>query len=309
MPKEVFGRDFAVPAARRAADLRGDRPPRPPVRRPGRHEDPPHRRRAAAAPRPRAAGRRCSPASHGIADIALTTNGSLLAAKARALKAAGLTRVTVSLDALDDATFGAMNDVDFPVARVLAGIEAAADAGLAPVKINMVVKRGVNDHCLLPMARPLPRHAATSCASSSTWTSARPTAGAWTTSSRPREIVRTIDAEMPLEPLQPNLPRRGRRALALPRRRGEIGVIASVTQPFCGDCTRARLSADGKLYTCLFADRRPRPARAAARRRHRRRDRDSGSRRSGATRADRYSEIRTRQHRQARKVEMSYIGG
>ena len=120
-----------------------------------------------------------------ITDIALTTNGSALAAKAKTLKDAGLTRVSVSLDALDDETFTAMNDVAFPVARVLAGIDAAAAAGLTPVKINMVVKRGVNDHRITHMAERFRGAPVTSCASSNTWTSAPPTAGAWTTSSPP----------------------------------------------------------------------------------------------------------------------------
>ena len=198
-------------------------------------------------------------------DLTLTTNGSLLPQKAQALAAAGLTRVTVSLDSLDDATFRALNDVDFPVDRVLEGIEAAADAGL-PVKVNAVVKRGVERR---PDRHRWPRSsadAATRCASSSTWTSATRTAGASTTSSRrprssprstPRSALEPVDAAYRGEVAQRCRYRDGA---------GEIGVIASVTQPFCGDCTRARLSAEGKLYTCLFAVRGPRPARADPRR-------------------------------------------
>ena len=188
----------------------------------------------------------------GDLDLTLTTNGSLLSQKARALAAAGLQRVTVSLDSLDDATFKRMNDADFPVAKVLAGIEAAQAAGLAPIKINMVTKRGVNESSIVPMARYFKGTGMTlrfiefmDVGSTNGWRLDDVVPA--------REIVAMIDREMPLEPVQA-----GYRGEVAARYRykdggGEIGVISSVTQPFCADCTRARLSADGALYTCLFA--------------------------------------------------------
>ena len=185
-------------------------------------------------------------------DLTLTTNGSLLAGKARALRDAGLKRVTVSLDSLDDATFKSMNDVDFPVAKVLAGIEAAQAAGLGPIKINMVTKRGVNEHSIVPMARYFKGTGMTlrfiefmDVGSTNGWRLDDVVPA--------RDIVAMIDRELPLEPID-----RAYRGEVAARYRykdggGEIGVISSVTQPFCADCTRARLSADGSLYTCLFA--------------------------------------------------------
>ena len=184
-------------------------------------------------------------------DLTLTTNGALLTRKAEALRDAGLTRVTVSLDSLDDETFRAMNDVDFPVASVLDGIDAAADAGL-PVKVNAVVKRGVNETGLVDLAR---RFRGTGhvirfiefmdVGATNGWRLDDVVSAA--------EIVATIDAAFPLEPVEAGY--RGEVAQRWRYRdgQGEIGVIASVTQPFCGDCTRARISAEGKLYTCLFA--------------------------------------------------------
>jgi cyclic pyranopterin phosphate synthase len=243
----------------------------------------------------------------GLKDLTLTTNGSALAKKARALKAAGLGRVTVSLDSLDDAVFMAMNDVDFPVARVLEGVEAAHAAGLWPIKINMVVKRGVNDHSVVDMAR---RFHGTGyilrfieymdVGSTNGWRLDDVVTGA--------EIVRMIDAVLPLEPAEPHY-----RGEVAARYRyadggGEIGVITSVSQPFCGDCTRARLSSDGKLYTCLFAaaghDLRA-PLRAGAS------DEEIGRAVRGiwTRRSDRYSELRTLATPPRRKVEMSHIGG
>jgi GTP 3',8-cyclase len=243
----------------------------------------------------------------GITDVALTSNGAMLAAKARALADAGLTRVTVSLDALDDDVFGAMNDVGFPVARVLAGIDAAADAGLTPVKVNMVVRRGVNDHCLLPMADHFRRRGHTlrfiefmDVGTTNRWAlhDVVPVA----------EILRTIEARWPLRPLQPNY--QGEVATRYRYRdgAGEIGLIASVTQPFCGSCTRARLSAEGKLHTCLFAagghDLRALLRGGAS-------DQDIARRLRSIwiTRADRYSEARSPLTVGRPKVEMSYIGG
>src|SRR5438093_2371327 len=187
----------------------------------------------------------------GVKDLTLTTNGSRLAEMARELKDAGLDRVTVSLDSLDDAVFRAMNDVDFPVSRVLKGIDEAARVGLRPVKVNMVVKRAVNEHTVVDFARHFKGsgHIARfieymDVGNSNGWCLDDVVTAA--------EIVEMIDREMPLEPLDPQY--RGEVAERYRYRdgSGEIGLIASVTQPFCGDCTRARISAEGRLYTCLF---------------------------------------------------------
>ena len=240
-------------------------------------------------------------------DLTLTTNGSALKAKARALREAGLDRITVSLDSLDDATFRAMNDVDFPVARVLEAIDAAGAAGLDPIKVNMVVKRGVNDHQVVEMAshfratgRIVRFIEFMDVGSTNGWRMDDVIASA--------EIVRRISGRFPLEPVEP-----GYRGEVAERWRyvdgaGEIGVISSVTQAFCSTCTRARLSTDGRLYTCLFAQR----------------GYDlKGMLRSGADdeaiaggiaavwqrRSDRYSEIRTEETARRSKVEMSFIGG
>src|SRR5436305_1198807 len=188
----------------------------------------------------------------GLKDLTLTTNGSLLAKKARALKDAGLQRITVSLDSLDNDIFKGMNDVDFPVEKVLEGIEAAREAGLGPIKINMVVKRGVNDQSVVDMARYFKGTGYIlrfieymDVGTTNGWRLDDVVSAA--------EIVRLIDAEMPIVPADPNY-----RGEVAQRYRyldggGEVGIISSVTQPFCGDCTRARLSSEGLLYTCLFA--------------------------------------------------------
>jgi cyclic pyranopterin phosphate synthase len=243
----------------------------------------------------------------GDLDLTLTTNGSLLSQKARALAAAGLRRVTVSLDSLDDATFKRMNDADFPVAKVLAGIEAAHAAGLAPIKINMVTKRGVNETSIVPMARYFKGTGMTlrfiefmDVGSTNGWRLDDVVPA--------REIVAMIDREMPLEPVQA-----GYRGEVAARYRykdgaGEIGVISSVTQPFCADCTRARLSADGSLYTCLFAteghDLRALLRSSAS---------DDDIARAIAAvwidRTDRYSDLRSEQTAGLHKIEMSFIGG
>jgi cyclic pyranopterin phosphate synthase len=240
-------------------------------------------------------------------DLTLTTNGALLAEKARALADAGLTRITVSLDSLDDATFRAMNDVDFPVERVLAGIEAAATAGLSPVKVNVVVKRGLNDDGLVDLARYF--HGSGHVLRFIEYMDVGHTNGWRLDDVVPAaEIVALIDAELPLEPVEPAY--RGEVAQRYRYRDGggELGVIASVTQPFCGDCTRARLSADGKLYTCLFAVR-GHDLRALLRD-------GAGDEQLAAAisavwgaRDDRYSELRTAETQALDKVEMSYIGG
>ncbi|HEX6800211.1 MAG TPA: GTP 3',8-cyclase MoaA [Ktedonobacterales bacterium] len=188
----------------------------------------------------------------GLRDLTLTTNGSLLAKKALALKAAGLHRVTVSLDALDDAVFRTMNDVDFPVGRVLEGIEAATAVGLTPIKINMVVKRGLNDHCILDMARHF--HGSGHILRFIEYMDVGTTNGWRLDDVVPAaEIVERIGAVLPLEPVAPNYPGEVARRFRYRDGGGEIGIIASVTQPFCRACTRARLSSEGRLYTCLFA--------------------------------------------------------
>jgi len=242
-------------------------------------------------------------------DLALTTNGSILGRKAAALAEAGLRRVTVSLDALDDATFRRMNDVDFPVATVLEGIEAAAAAGYAPVKVNMVVRRGFNDDQILPMARYFRERGHVlrfieymDVGMSNAWQMGEvvPTA----------QVLERIDAQMPIEPIAES------EAGAVAQRwryrdgSGEFGTISSVTRAFCGDCTRARLSTEGLLYLCLFAQQ----------------GHDlRGLVRAGADdlqiataiaaiwdrRDDRYSELRGQAvtGAPAARIEMSYIGG
>jgi GTP 3',8-cyclase len=185
-------------------------------------------------------------------DLTMTTNGALLARNAQALKEAGLSRVSVSLDSLDDEVFKAMNDVDFPVEKVLEGMEAAQRAGLEPIKVNMVVKRGVNESSILPMARFFREKGY--ILRFIEYMDVGHTNG-WRTDDvvSAKEIVGIIGAEMPLEPADPNYRGEVAERWRYKDGRGEIGVIASVTQPFCRDCNRARLSAEGKLYTCLFA--------------------------------------------------------
>jgi cyclic pyranopterin phosphate synthase len=240
-------------------------------------------------------------------DLTLTTNGSILARKAQALKAAGLKRVTVSLDALDDPTFMRMNDVDFPGARVIEGIDAAAAAGLAPLKVNMVVKRGVNEAGIVPMARFFRDRG--HILRFIEYMDVGATNG-WRLDDvvTAREIVQMIDAEMPLEPADANY--RGEVAERWRYRdgSGEIGVIASVTQAFCQDCTRARISTEGKLYTCLFATA-GHDLRALMREGASDADLECEIRSVWSRRSDRYSEIRTSQTAEVKKIEMSYIGG
>jgi cyclic pyranopterin phosphate synthase len=251
-------------------------------------------------------------------DLTLTTNGSLLARKAKSLKAAGLQRVTVSLDGLDDAVFRQMNDVDFPVGEVLEGIQAAKDAGLGPIKINMVVKRGTNEHEILPMARHFKGSGTVlrfieymDVGATNGWRMDEVLPSA--------EVVKLVGAELPLVQLEPSAAgetaerwgyadANGQHDAAA----GEIGVISSVTQAFCGDCNRARLSTEGQVYLCLFATQ----------------GHDLRSLiRGGATdeelasaighiwqgRADRYSQLRSSMPADSgsamRRVEMSYIGG
>jgi len=240
-------------------------------------------------------------------DLTLTTNASMLAKKARALREAGLKRITVSLDAMDDPIFKAMNDVDFPVAKVLEGIEAAAAAGLSPIKVNMVVKRGLNDASILPMARYFRERGHIlrfieymDVGSTNGWRMDDVVSAG--------EIVERISRELPLEPVEANYTGEVAERWRYKDGSGEIGVIASVTQAFCRDCTRARLSTEGQIYTCLFATQ----------------GHDlRGLLRGGADdatigafidtlwrqRGDRYSEIRGQQTVPLKKIEMSYIGG
>ena len=240
-------------------------------------------------------------------DLTLTTNGSLLAQKAAALREAGLRRVTVSLDSLDDEVFRTMNDVDFPVERVLAGIEAAAAAGLSPVKVNVVLKRGVNEGGLLDLVRYF--RGSGHVLRFIEYMDVGHTNGWRLDEVVPAdEILARIGAEFPLEPVPPEYPGEVATRYRFRDGAGEIGVIASVTRPFCGDCTRARLSADGRLYTCLFAvsghDLRA-PLRSGA-------SDEELVERIGAVwtaRTDRYSELRSAATPGSPKVEMSYIGG
>ena len=240
-------------------------------------------------------------------DLTLTTNASLLSKKAQAFKAAGLQRVTASLDSLDEAVFRAMNDVDFPVADVLKGIDAAHDAGFAPIKINMVVKKGVNDQDIVAMARRFKGSGHIvrfiefmDVGSTNGWRMNDVVPSA--------EIVRMISAEMPLIEAEPNYTGEVAERWAYADGSGEIGVISSVTQAFCATCTRARLSTDGKLYTCLFAQS-GHDLRALMR------SGKSDEQMAGAIgliwnqREDRYSEIRTAATVRTKKIEMSYIGG
>ena len=241
------------------------------------------------------------------ADLTLTTNGSLLARQARALKDAGLNRITVSLDSLDEATFRRINDADFPVADVLNAIDVAAAAGFGQIKVNMVVKRGVNDNELVAMARHFrgTGHIVRfieymDVGSTNGWRMDDVVPSA--------EVVRRIGEVFPLEPLDPNYPGEVAERWRYRDGAGEIGVISSVTQAFCASCNRLRLSTEGSLFTCLFAQQ----------------GHDLKSLlRGGASdaeitneiaavwraRADRYSEIRTAETARQRKIEMSYIGG
>ena len=240
-------------------------------------------------------------------DLTLTTNGSLLPQKASALADAGLRRVTVSLDSLDDEVFRAMNDVDFPVERVLAGIEAAAAAGLAPVKVNMVVKRGLNEDSVLPMARYF--RGSGHILRFIEYMDVGHTNGWRLDDVVPAgEIVETIDAELPLEPVAPNYAGEVARRYRYRDGGGEIGVIASVTKPFCGACTRARLSAEGRLFTCLFATK-GFDVRALLRGGASDADLATALAAVWRSRDDRYSEIRSAETLDLPKVEMSYIGG
>ena len=240
-------------------------------------------------------------------DLTLTTNGSALRALAAPLAEAGLRRITVSLDSLDDRVFGAMNGVDFPVSRVLDGIDAARAAGLAPIKVNTVVRRGMNEASILPLVR---------------WARDRGLvlrfieymdvghSNGWRLDDvvPADEILATIDAELPLEPVAPDY--RGEVAGRYRFRdgSGEVGVIASVSRPFCGDCTRARLSAEGHLYTCLFAVHGT-DLKTPLRDGETDAEIEARLRAVWAVRTDRYSELRSAATASLPRVEMFALGG
>ena len=258
-----------------------------------------------------------TPQGHPL-DLTLTTNGSLLVQKARALKEAGLQRITISLDSLDDGVFRRMNDVDFPVAQVLQGIDAAHAAGLGPIKINMVVKRGTNEHEILPMARRFRGSGMVlrfieymDVGSSNGWCMNEVLPSA--------EVVKLLQSEFALVPLEPaaqgETAQRWGYADAFGRHdplAGEIGLISSVTQAFCGSCNRARLSTEGQLFLCLFAQQ-GYDLRSLIRNHRSDDDVSSAIAHIWHGRTDRYSELRTAQPADtgngSRRVEMSYIGG
>jgi GTP 3',8-cyclase len=243
----------------------------------------------------------------GGLDLTLTTNGSALRALARPLADAGLQRVTVSLDSLDDAVFGAMNGIDFPVARVLDGIDAALEAGLSPVKVNMVVRRGINETSILPMAGWARDTGVTlrfieymDVGHSNGWRLDDVVPAA--------ELAETVGAAWPIEPVRPAYRGEVADRWRYVDGRGELGIISSVTRPFCGDCTRARLSAEGTLYTCLFAVRghdvrgqvRDDPSDEAL---------SAFLTRIWEGRDDRYSELRSEATSDLPKIEMFAMGG
>ncbi|MEK6221019.1 MAG: GTP 3',8-cyclase MoaA [Chloroflexota bacterium] len=243
----------------------------------------------------------------GADDTALTTNGSFPINRVQEMRAAGLNRITVSLDSLDEATFQAMNDVDFPVQKVLDWIDACVEAKYASVKVNMVVKRGINEDSILPMARYFNRPGVIlrfieymDVGSSNGWRLDDVVSA--------KEIVKRIQADMPVEPVAPNYLGEVANRWRYKDTYQDFGVIASVTQPFCGDCTRARLSADGSIYTCLFAiqghDLKTMLRQGAM-------DEEIKEKMIAIwqKRADRYSEIRSSLTDDLPKIEMSFIGG
>ena len=243
-------------------------------------------------------------------DLTLTTNGSVLARKAQMLKAAGLNRVTVSLDGLDDAVFRRMNDVDFPVADVLAGIEAARRAGFAPIKVNMVVKRGTNDQEIVPMARHFRDSGSVlryieymDVGASNGWRMDEVLPSA--------QVLARLQERWRLEPLDAAAPGETAQRWRYADGGGEIGLISSVTQAFCGDCNRARLSTEGKLFLCLFATR-GHDLRALLRGGASDEEITGALASVWAGRDDRYSQLRGQQRAEGlgeRRVEMHYIGG
>jgi len=244
-------------------------------------------------------------------DLSLTTNGSLLAKRARALKEAGLQRVTVSLDALDEATFKKMNDADYPVERVLEGIEAADAVGLEPIKVNAVIQRDVNEHAILDLAqhfRGTPHVVRfieyMDVGSTNGWNLDQVVPS--------KEVIERISAQFPLESLDPLYPGEVAQRWRYRDGSGEVGVISSVTQAFCSSCSRLRLSTDGHIYTCLFAQQ-GHDLRTMLRDQTESDDSNAVLRswieNHWRKREDRYSEIRTADTARAQKIEMSYIGG
>jgi cyclic pyranopterin phosphate synthase len=240
-------------------------------------------------------------------DLTMTTNGSLLPKFASALKAAGLKRVTVSLDSLDNAIFKSMNDVDFPAEKVIEGMDAAAAAGLGPIKVNMVVKRGVNETSILPMAHFFREKGYIlrfieymDVGHSNGWRMDEVVSAA--------EIVKMINAEMPLESADPNYPGEVAGRWRYKDGKGEVGMISSVTQAFCRDCNRARITAEGQMYTCLFAVK-GHDFRALLRNGATDDEISQEIARVWGKRADRYSELRSENTIDLPKVEMSHIGG
>jgi cyclic pyranopterin phosphate synthase len=239
-------------------------------------------------------------------DIALTTNGSALAHKAQELRDAGLNRVTVSLDSLDEATFRAMNDIDFPLARVLDGIRVADEVGFDAIKVNTVVKRGVNEGDALAIAEHFRGTGVTvrfiefmDVGTTNGWNLDQVVPSA--------EIIRRISAVHPLEPVAPAYPGETASRWRYADGAGEIGAISSVTEPFCGNCTRARISADGKLFTCLFASK-GHDLRALLRTGCTDAELEDALGRIWGARDDRYSELRSADT-PTERIEMSYIGG
>ena len=243
----------------------------------------------------------------GLRDLTLTTNGALLPAQAGPLREAGLRRITVSLDSLDDGVFRAMNDTDVGVEVALAGIEAARSAGLGPIKVNAVVRRGLNDHTIVDLARHFHGTGVIvrfieymDVGTTNDWALDHVVPAA--------EIVERIDAVLPLAPLDPNYRGEVARRYRYRDGGGEVGVISSITGPFCGDCTRARLSPEGALYTCLFGTS-GFDLRALLRARASDEDLAAAIVRVWRLRDDRYSELRTEATSDLRRVEMSHIGG
>ena len=243
----------------------------------------------------------------GVQDLTLTTNGSLLRAQAQKLAEAGLQRITVSLDALDDETFMAMNDAGVPVSVVLDGIDAAREAGLAPIKVNAVVKRGINDHAVVDLARHFRGTGVIvrfiefmDVGATNGWQMDHVVPA--------REVIDRIDAVYPIEPAEPNYTGEVAKRWRYRDGGGEVGVITSITEPFCGACTRARLSPEGELYTCLFGVR-GHDLRAFLRNGATDREISDFLGTVWRARDDRYSEIRSSETVGLKKVEMSHIGG
>ncbi|MCK9519916.1 MAG: GTP 3',8-cyclase MoaA [Dehalococcoidia bacterium] len=243
----------------------------------------------------------------GLKDLTLTTNGSLLRRQARALKDAGLQRITVSLDSLDNDVFQRMNDVGVPVETVLDGIAAADEAGLHPIKVNAVVERGVNDHTIVELARHFKGTGKIlrfiefmDVGNTNGWNMERVVPA--------KEIIERINRELPIEPATPNYRGEVAKRWRYVDGSGEIGVISSITQPFCGDCTRIRLSPEGELFTCLFAAR-GFDIRSLIRRGATDAELGEAIGKVWRVRADRYSEIRTEATVPLERVEMSHIGG